>query len=182
MACGKTTLGRAVAACADISFIDLDEAVEQAAGMTVSEIFATMGEDTFRHMESETLASLAAARPGRRMLVACGGGTPCHGRNMELMLASGTVVWLDACRDITLRRLEEAMSTRPLVAGKTRDELETFVDANLAARMPFYSRAHLRFDSSRLDTPGEIADTTARFLQLLRLPPVPSSQFLIPNS
>ena len=88
MGCGKTTLGRAVSALCGIEFVDLDEAVEQRAGLTVSEIFARHGEAAFRQLERDELQ-----RQSRRpVLIACGGGTPCQPGMAGLMGTLGTVV------------------------------------------------------------------------------------------
>ena len=58
MGCGKTTLGRALAARTGVRFIDLDDYIEERAGMTISGIFATKGESAFRAMEREALETL----------------------------------------------------------------------------------------------------------------------------
>lgn len=96
MGSGKTTLGRGVESRAHVSFIDLDDYIEEREGMTVSEIFKARGETGFRKAERECLAELAAKD---NLLVACGGGTPCFFDNMEVMNSSGTTVWLDASVD-----------------------------------------------------------------------------------
>jgi len=172
MASGKTTLGRALAERAEVEFVDLDESIERSEGMSIREIFDCKGEPWFRRLESEAVASIArCAGVGKRLVVACGGGTPCHGSNLDTMLSDGTVVWLDARRDIVLRRLGEADGRRPLVAGKSREELERFVDENFAARERFYSRAHVRFDSSELDTPSQVEHTVSRFIACFGLVP-----------
>jgi len=93
--CGKSTLGRALEAAGAAVFVDIDSEIEAACGMSVTEIFATLGENTFRRLETETLKRIASKhiQDGRRMIVSTGGGLPCHGDNMQLMLATGTVVW-----------------------------------------------------------------------------------------
>lgn len=170
-ASGKTTLGRAMASRYGFGFIDLDAMVEEKAGCSVSEIFARSGEPGFRRLEAEALARVAATA-GPRTLVACGGGTPCFGDNMELMLDAGTVVWLDSPVARLIERIRLAGDSRPLLAGMTDEELLRHVEANLAERSPFYSRAHLRFDSSRLDTADEIEESTSLFLSLISQPTV----------
>lgn len=167
MACGKTTLGRALEASAGIAFTDTDTEVEREAGMPVSEIFARMGEAEFRRMETEVLRRVCAE--GGLRIVACGGGTPCHAGNMELMLGCGTVVWLEADTDITVRRLLDAPGQRPLATGKDAEELRRLVERGKARRLQYYSRAHSRFDSSRLDTAAEIEDTVRKFTDLYLL-------------
>lgn len=161
---GKTTLGTALQCAADVDFIDLDQAIEERAGTSVSEIFATAGEAAFRRMETETLTDICGAPRCRTLIVACGGGTPCFGDNMDLMRSHGTVVWLRADRHILIRRLTEGRHKRPLVAALDADGIARYADECLAAREPFYSRATAVFDSSRLDTPDEIAATTSTFI------------------
>lgn len=165
MACGKTTLGEALKEAFPglVDFVDLDHEVERLAGMSVAGIFATAGESAFRAMERETLAQLATAHSPRRLIVACGGGTPCHSDSMDLMLSRGTAVWLRASRERTISRLLEADGERPLVAGMDAETLGAFIDSHLAERFPAYSRAHFCFDSSELENAEEIAATVARF-------------------
>lgn len=168
MACGKTTLGRAIrdAMPSMIWFVDLDEAVERRAGMSVKEIFATHGEAAFRRMESDELNRICiySCSTGRRVVVACGGGTPCRKENLSMMLECGTVIWLKANEERTLQRLVEFQDSRPLLAGMDADALKDFAAHNLSERTPFYSCANAVFDSSYLDTPEEIDLTVRRFI------------------
>lgn len=161
MGCGKTTLGRAVSALCGIDFVDLDEAVEQRAGLTVSEIFARHGEAAFRQLERDELQ-----RQSRRpVLIACGGGTPCQPGMAGLMGTLGTVVWLRADTDVLVRRLLEFGETRPLVAGKDEVQLRDFVAETLASRTPFYARCGHIFDSSRLETPEQVDSSAREFIR-----------------
>lgn len=169
MGCGKSTLGRAASAVSGLPYIDLDALTEEISGTTTPEIFRRGGAEAFRKAERKALEEVS--RNGR-CIVACGGGTPCHGDNMELMLRTGTVVWLQAARQRVLYRLAEAPAEqRPLLRDVHGDPqaLAARVDALMAEREPTYSRAHLRFDSSRLDTQEEIDQTTKEFLRVMRL-------------
>lgn len=167
MASGKTTLGRALAAATGRGFVDLDDYIAGRQGQSVSEIFATMGEDAFRAMEREALSDIIA-RSDAQLIVACGGGTPCFGDNMDLMSAAGTTVWLDAPVGVLLRRLRLERAGRPLVAGLVGPgELERYVSVNLERRRPYYSRASCRFDSSRLESEAEITDSVGRLIPLV---------------
>lgn len=171
MACGKTTLGNALKETFPeaVDFVDMDEEIERRAGMTVSEIFAAHGEASFRLMEAEMLEQLCHryVPEGKCLVVGCGGGTPCHGHNMERMLSTGTVVWLKANRERTISRLLEFRDKRPLLAGMSDEEIADYADRHLAERTPCYSRAHLSFDSSYLETPAEIAQSIILFKQAL---------------
>jgi len=162
MAVGKTTLGRALADRLGLRFIDLDEAVEQRAGMTVSEIFASGGQDGFRVMERDALREVAMCGDS---IVACGGGTPCYYDNMALMNGAGTTVWLSASDDRLVSRLVEGRASRPIIAGLPDSEIVALARRQMAVREPYYSRSACRFDSSFLETPEEIEATCRKFIK-----------------
>ncbi|MDO4320132.1 MAG: shikimate kinase [Bacteroidales bacterium] len=168
MAVGKTTLGTALAEAAGVRFVDLDAEIERRAGMSVSEIFAQSGEAEFRRSEVETLAAVSAdaAAAQRPTVIACGGGTPCRPESMRLMLDTGTVVWLQADTDRVISRLLDAPGQRPRIDALRDDRraLTDFVLDESRRRECHYSRAHSRFDATRLDTPAEVAETVARFI------------------
>lgn len=162
MCSGKTTLGRALSCRINRPFVDLDEYIEQMAGMSVSEIFSRHGEAHFRELERTALRRLASdpACP----VVACGGGTPCQPGNMELMNSLGMTILLECERDRLMRRLREGRDRRPLVAGMTDSELERYADESMRRRRDSYTRARARFDSTRLETEDEIRDTVNLFI------------------
>lgn len=138
MATGKSTVGRLLAERLGRPFVDLDDAVEEAAGQTVPEIFAGEGEAGFRRREAEALAHIV---DGPATVVATGGGTACHGDNLVHMRARGLVVALTAPLPVTLERARDGAGgqrPRPLLAN---DEEE--VRALLARRAPVYRQAHV---------------------------------------
>lgn len=165
MGCGKTTLGRALAGATGLELIDLDEYIEQKAGMTIDRIFGEHGEEAFRAMEREALAAVATRED---VIIACGGGTPCRDGMMDLMNSAGLTVWLRASLPVLHRRLCEGRATRPLIASISSDDaLMDFIRVNLEKRSPFYSRAGACFDSSRLESEAEIEDSVNRFVSTL---------------
>ena len=163
MATGKSTLGKALQrAVPGLRFIDLDKAVEAAAGCSIPEIFATRGEEAFRQLEAKVLREAAAPRT----VIACGGGTPCHAGNMDFMLSAGKVVRLDASADTIVRRLLEApKGSRPLVDGfdGRPAELKKHVEAMLESRRGHYMRAPFCFDANRLDNRRQVDEAVAAF-------------------
>lgn len=167
MGCGKTTLGRALAARCDIEFVDLDDYIEAKDGRLIREIFESDGEAAFRHIEREALEEVSKKR---NVLVACGGGTPCFGDNMELMNSRGVTVHLSACRPRLISRLKEGKAKRPLIAPLSDAELERFVDKQLAARMGHYEKAKSMFDSSFLENEKEIEQSCETFITQFNLP------------
>lgn len=166
MASGKTTFGRALAKALGLDFIDLDEYICLKTGKTIPQIFSQEGEDYFRTLESQALIEVCSSK--EPAIVACGGGTPCFGDNISLMNSAGITVWLDADRDAILRRLREDCANRPLVASlDAGGELERYVGDNLSRRLPFYSHAKIRFDSSHLESAEEISNSVAEFMKIL---------------
>lgn len=128
-ASGKTSVGRALARRLDMPFYDCDEAVETAAGQSVSAIFSQHGETFFRDMESKILEDLCSRE---RCVIATGGGAVLRQENRLLLRRSGVVFWLD-------RPLEDIMPTdfqagRPLLA-EGRQALERLA----AARRGLYA-------------------------------------------
>ena len=86
MGCGKTTWSRKLAAHLGYDFIDLDHVLEEQAGMTIAEYFATHGEDSFRILESEVLKQTPYTQ---NTIISTGGGLPCFFDNMAWMNAQG---------------------------------------------------------------------------------------------
>lgn len=167
MCSGKTTLGVALAKECGFSFIDLDEEIERESGMSVSEIFARLGEAAFRALER---AALERAVGLGDAVVACGGGTPCRPGAMELMNAAGDTVYLKPSESRLLPRLMQGRSKRPKIAAISSDaEMLALVRDMISEREPFYALAKHEFDSSWLETTEEIAASVARFRQMLSL-------------
>lgn len=163
MACGKSTLLQAIAArIPGLRCVDLDTAVEEAAGKTIPRIFAEDGEEAFRRLEDEILGRLTAEAD----IVACGGGTPCRPGAMDRMKAAGRVVWLRTDIDTTLRRLALTPGTRPKVDAllDRPAELRALVETMLAEREPFYNLADSIFDSSYLETEEQIEQSARLFI------------------
>ena len=119
--------------------------------------------EAFRDMERRMLREVSA--DGKRdVVVACGGGTPCFAGNMELMQSRGLTVLLAASEERLFERLKRGRHKRPLIAALGDSELEEFVRKQLAARMPFYSRAAEIFDSTCLEDEDQIEEKCRAFI------------------
>lgn len=154
MGAGKSSVGECLASRLSYRFVDLDREIELGAGRSIPEIFEARGEPEFRRIESEVLLRTAALDD---VVVACGGGTPAAGRNLEVIRRTGVSVWLDAPLDVMLRRCQKG-SHRPLLADRGR--METL----LAARLPVYRQADLRVDAAAGD-PDDLARSIAGRLE-----------------
>lgn len=166
MGCGKTTLGEVLASQMGLQYIDLDEFIEQRQGMTITEIFDEMGENRFRELETEVLLDVAGMAD---VIIGCGGGTPCHGDNMELMNKAGTTVWLTTSPErITARLLlPDQKAKRPKVASLPDEAVLSLVERELQARTPYYAQAQLQFDSTDIETAAATRRTARRLAALL---------------
>jgi len=115
MGSGKTTVGRRLAKLLDRPFVDADEEVEARSGRTIAEIFREDGEDRFRDLESDVLASLLA--DPEAPVIATGGGAVLRQRNRDLLRQPDvTVVWLEASPAFLASRVQRK-AHRPLLAG-----------------------------------------------------------------
>ena len=162
MGCGKTTLGEVLARQMGLRFIDLDDFIEDLQGVSIVEIFDEMGENGFRELERAALQEVAAMTD---IIVSCGGGTPCHGNNMDLMNRAGITVWLTTSPErITARLLlPEQKCKRPKINTLPNDEVLLLVQQELSDRTPYYAQAQLQFDSTDIET-AEATDRTAHLL------------------
>lgn len=164
MCSGKSTLGQSLARACSLAFADTDIIVEEMAGMPIADIFRAKGEKEFRRIERMALERACCMSD---TVVACGGGTACTPGAMELMNAHGTTIYLHACAERLAERMMDGKDKRPLLAS-ARDErdMARMATEMLADRAPHYEKSALRFDSSRLETPMEIEEST-RALRLL---------------
>jgi len=135
MGCGKTTWSRKLAAHLGYDFIDLDQLLEEQAGMTIAEYFASYGEEAFRILESEVLKQTAYSN---NTVISTGGGLPCFFDNMNWMNAHGKTVYIKLSPKTLVDRLEKGKAKRPLLRDKHGDELLAFITEKLAEREDYY--------------------------------------------
>ena len=138
MGCGKSTIGRRLAAAGGYNFVDLDQRVCDLAGMTIPEIFASQGEEAFREWERKALEEVAQME---RVVVATGGGAPCFGDNMDFLLRHGKAVYLKMTPRALQQRLLHARAVRPKIVGKGPEELLAYIEELLTEREPYYGKA-----------------------------------------
>jgi len=143
---GKSTIGRKLAATLHVPFFDLDEYLEEKEGSAIRQIFSSRGETYFRETEARYLRELAAEAPGS--VIATGGGAPCFHGSMNFMNQQGITVYLKAPIAVLLERLTgHGREQRPLVAGKSTDEIKQFLTETLAKRKQFYETAHITYQN-----------------------------------
>ncbi|MBO7271742.1 MAG: shikimate kinase [Bacteroidaceae bacterium] len=166
MGAGKTTLGRALAKELKIEFIDLDNYIEERLCKSISQIFAEKGEEGFREIERRMLHE---AGEFENVVISTGGGTPCFFDNIEYMNRQGATVFLDVPVERLFIRLSIARKKRPLIVGKSDEELRCFIAEQLAKRLPHYSKAKQKFTADRLEDVKQIEASVKEFLQQIEL-------------
>ncbi len=149
MCAGKTTVGKAVAKKLGRTFYDLDWYIEERFHKRVPQIFAESGEEKFRDLEHRMLHEAAEFE---NTVLSCGGGTPCFFDNMDYMNDVATTFYLKASAETLQRHVAMSRGERPLLKGKSPEELRIFIEDQLSARAPFYEKAHHIIDINVLDS------------------------------
>ena len=166
MGSGKTTVGRALAKEIGLPFYDLDWYIENRMRKKVSQIFAERGEEGFRTIERNMLHEVAEFED---VVVSCGGGTPCFFDNMDYLNQQAQVVWLRCEPEVLKEHLLMGKGDRPLLKGKTPEELSAFIREQLEWREPYYRKARYTLDVSLMDNNEKIKITIAKLKELLDL-------------
>ena len=142
-AVGKTYWGNKIALEYKMPFIDLDVFIAEQEKASISALFAMYGENGFREREQKYLKKIITTFTAT--IVACGGGTPCFGDNMELMKQAGTVIFLQADIPGLLDNLKNSDELRPLL--NNRGDMSVYLQDLLDKRKKFYEQAHHIFQT-----------------------------------
>jgi shikimate kinase len=163
---GKTTIGKAIAAAIDWSFVDADTLLVRKCGKPIKEIVDTEGWDAFRRMERSTLKQICTED---RQVVATGGGVVLDKANIKAMKTSGMVIWLGATAETIQKRMLQDKNTgnfRPALTDKGRmQEIEDM----LLKRNPYYESAG---DFSLQTDDEPLNEITQTIIQKLSVGPV----------
>jgi shikimate kinase/3-dehydroquinate synthase len=156
MGAGKTSIGRRLALRTGLPFRDADAEIEQAAGCSVSELFARFGEAAFREGERRVIKRLLAGPP---VVLATGGGAFMDAETRAAIRDGAVSIWL-RCSLQTLVRRTAGRTHRPLLSGP---DPERVLATLMAQRHPIYAEADIVVQCGE-DSPEA---TTARVLTAL---------------
>lgn len=160
MGSGKTTSGKKLSKIMGYEFIDLDEMIENKFHITIPSIFDKYDEKTFRKLEQETLSDTFKTD---NVVVSTGGGTPCFFDNIEQINSNGISVYLKMDSQSLMNRLLKSKRKRPLLEGKSHNELLSFIKTQLEWREQFYNKAGIIANGENPDI-----DFLAKEIQKLR--------------
>ncbi len=164
MGSGKTTVGRALAKDLNRPFYDLDWYIESRMRKTVKQLFDERGEEGFRVIERNMLHEVAEFEG---VVISCGGGTPCFFDNISYLNQQGETVYLKCTPDVLHKHLSMGKTVRPLLLGKTPEEVRTYIGEQLLLRDPFYSQAKHTVDVSLMDNYEKIKISVAKLKETL---------------
>ncbi|GAB4173853.1 MAG: shikimate kinase [Terrimicrobiaceae bacterium] len=145
MGCGKSSVGRRLSTVTGHRFVDTDELIVHEQGVSISEIFSTVGESGFRDIEEATLRELVGVCG---IILSTGGGIVLREANRPILRSMGIVVWLDASPETLFERASRT-GKRPLLHV---DDPRTRFEGLLENRRAIYEEvADFRVDSTTLD-------------------------------
>ncbi len=148
MGAGKTTVGNLLAQELGYRFLDTDSLISQAAGKSISEIFATEGEAAFRELETKILSEVSSYK---KLTIATGGGIVINRFNWSY-LQHGIVVWLDVPVEVLYSRLQGDRSRPLLQNSNPLAKLQTILEE----RRPLYANADVHVTIDSQDTPEQV--------------------------
>jgi shikimate kinase len=141
MATGKSAVGKRLSGMIDYDFLDMDAMIEAETGMSIPQIFSTLGEPAFRELESQMAERLA----GRvRCVIASGGGTIANQRNLDVLKRTGIIITLKADPQTILSRIGTGYD-RPMLEGDNKLERISIL---LKQRAQAYGKADIMVDTS----------------------------------
>ncbi|WP_179349352.1 shikimate kinase [Winogradskyella pacifica] len=148
MGSGKSTIGKELATALEYSFLDLDDYISDKEKGSISEIFKTKGEIYFRRKETEYLNEVINS--SENIVLALGGGTPCYGKNMDLIINNTNVTsfYLKLSIPLLSKRLFTEREKRPLISHlNSETELLEFIGKHLFERNQYYSKSQFTLDT-----------------------------------
>ena len=166
MGSGKTTVGKALSKETGMMFYDLDWYIESRMHKTVAQIFAERGEEGFRKIEYNMLHEVAEFED---VIISCGGGTPCFFDNIDYLNGQGDVCYLKATPEVLYKHLLMGKVERPLIKGKSPEELIKFITEQVGKREEFYTKARYTLDVSLMDSYEKIQLSVDALRELLNL-------------
>ena len=159
MGSGKSAVGEQLAASLNYKFVDLDQAIYQETGSSISDLFATKGEVYFRKIERKLVAKILT--DSSNLVLATGGGTPCYGNMLQFLksVAASTTVYLKTSNEELTRRLFNEKNKRPLIAHlNTEPLLNDFIKKHLFERSYYYNQSDLKIATDHRSIATIVAD------------------------
>lgn len=153
---GKTTVGKLISAQLSTDCVDLDDAIEAAAGKTIGELFEAGGEELFRDWETRCLRAVAGD-PSRGRVVSLGGGAILRPENRQLIRETGICVWLTASSEVIAARIQADQADGGRRPALTQLSPVEEIQALLIRREPLYRQCADLTLATDDKSPGQLA-------------------------
>lgn len=164
MGAGKTSVGKRLAARLDLPFRDADAEIEQAAQLTIPEIFAQHGEPAFRDGERRVIARLLDEGS---IVLATGGGAYMNAETRRRIAEKAVCVWLKADFDILIRRVRKRGNRPMLHTADPEGTLRRLIEE----RYPVYAGADVTVQSREAPHDVMVEETLSAIAAFLPLAP-----------
>lgn len=158
MASGKTEISRCLAQALGYAWVDTDEQIEKKMQMPIRDIFAQYGEQYFRDLETEIIREIAQSD---RTVISTGGGVVLRRENIDLLRSTGVILNLAPDFSVITDRIRDAAATRPLMNGKSIDEIEKIFNE----RRVFYNNCDYQIRVNNEKTAAEHAEEILNMLK-----------------
>ncbi len=144
MGVGKSTIGKKLAHSLDYNFVDIDELFENKYKVSINTFFEKYSEKLFRELENKLLHETFSYK---NTVISTGGGSPCYDNAINDINNHGTSIYLKMPVEALVNRLENAIRPRPLIKGKSHEEVKSDVEKLLKEREQYYNKANIIFDA-----------------------------------
>ena len=145
MGVGKSTIGKKLARLLNYNFVDTDALFEKKYRLSINDFFSKYDEKLFREFENKILESTFELP---NTIIATGGGTPCFFNAMDNINKNGKSIYLEMSVSAIVNRLENSIKPRPLVDGKSHEELLNKIGKLLEERLAFYKMANITYPAA----------------------------------
>ena len=159
MASGKSRVGRILAARLKWPVLDLDQVIEERTGQSIEELFEVHGESHFRALEFEAMQELLQMN---NLIIATGGGTPCHHDLITNMIDTGLTIYLKVVPKVLAKRLMKDEVVRPLLTDLTPEAMEDSLRELISKRKAVYERA-----SYHVNANGSAEEVVMQIVQIV---------------
>jgi shikimate kinase len=161
MGSGKSTTGKILADKLQLSFLDLDDLIEEKAGMSIPEIFNKKGESGFRKIEKEVLMQVSEESA---KVIALGGGALQNQKIVDHLKLKGLLIFLEAPLSVLFNRVK-SNSIRPILQHKNESEIKNRLHQLLAERMRYYQQSNITVNAG-IDDPCLVADSIIKKISM----------------
>jgi shikimate kinase len=163
---GKSSLGFLLSKLMRRPSIDTDHYIITKEKKSIEQIFSEQGEDYFRNLEKQVLSKIIENRPS---VISTGGGMPCFYDNMDVMNKAAITVYLKASSEKLFEYLKNDKK-RPLLKGKTNEELIDYINTSLKQRQPYYEKADITIqahEKTSMQLATELCETVYKLFKKL---------------